>query len=109
MDQESSANASRSLTDIERRYSQTEKEALALVWACEKFHPYVYGVPFDLVTDHKPLEVLYGPRSKPCARIERWVLRMQPYKFKVKFEPGPSNIADTLSRLVGISNQAAVT
>ena len=72
-----------------------------LVWACEKFHPFVYGVPFDLVTGDKPLEVIYGPRSKPCARIERWVLRMQPYKFKVKYEPGPSNIADPLSRLVG--------
>ena len=92
--------ASRSLTSTETRYSQTEKEALALVWACEKFHPYVYGVPFELVTDHKPLEVIYGPRSKPCARIERWVLRMQPYKFKVKYQPGPKNIADPLSRLV---------
>ena len=74
---------------------------LALVWACEKLYPYVYGVPFDLVTDHKPLEVIYGPRSKPCARIERWLLRMQPYKFKVKYEPGLSNIAYPLSRLVG--------
>ena len=37
--------ASRSLTDTERRYSQTEKEVLALIWAWEKFHPYVYGVP----------------------------------------------------------------
>ena len=92
--------ASRSLTSTETRYSQTEKEALALVWACEKFHPYVYGIPFELVTDHKPLEVIYGPRSKPCARIERWVLRMQPYKFKVKYQPGPKNIADPLSRLV---------
>ena len=58
---------------------------MALEWAGEKFHPYVYGVPFDLVTDHKPLEVIYGPRSKLCAHIERWVLRMQPYKFKVKY------------------------
>ena len=92
--------ASRSLTSTETRYSQTEKEALALIWACEKFHPYIYGVPFELITDHKPLEVIYGPRSKPCARIERWVLRMQPYKCKVKYQPGPKNIADPLSRLV---------
>jgi len=33
---------SRSLTDCERRYSQTEREALALVWACERLHPYIY-------------------------------------------------------------------
>ena len=63
--------ASRSLTETERRYSQTEKEALALIWTCEKFHPYFYGTPFELVTDHKPLEVIYGPKSRPCARIER--------------------------------------
>ena len=92
--------ASRSLTETERRYSQTEKEALALIWACEKFHPYIYGTPLELVTDHKPLEVIYGPKSRPCARVERWVLRMQPYKFKVRYQPGPKNIADALSRLV---------
>ena len=70
--------ASRSLSECERRYSQTEKEALGLVWSCERLHAYVYGMKFDLETDHKPLETIYGPRSKPCARIERWVLRMQP-------------------------------
>ena len=92
--------ASRSLTETERRYSQTEKEALGLVWACEKFHPHVFGVPFELVTDHKPLEVIYGPRSKTCARTERWVLRMQPCKLKIRYAPGRKNIADPLSRLV---------
>ena len=46
--------ASRSLTECERRYSQTEKEALALVWAWERYHAYIYGMRFDLVTDHKP-------------------------------------------------------
>ena len=71
--------ASKSLSTCERRYSQTEKEALGVVWAMEKFHPYLYGKDFELLTDHKPLEVIYGPRSKPSARIERWVLRLQPY------------------------------
>jgi len=55
---------------------------------------------FDLVTDHKPLEVIYGPRSKPCARIERWVIRLQPYDFRVVYAPGQSNVADPLSRLL---------
>ena len=94
------AYASRSLTSVERRYSQTEKEALGLVWACERFHAYLYGIEFELVTDHKPLEVIYSPRSKPCARIERWVLRLQQYKYKVIHIAGKANIADPLSRLL---------
>uniref|UniRef100_A0A9J7X3J8 Reverse transcriptase RNase H-like domain-containing protein n=1 Tax=Cyprinus carpio carpio TaxID=630221 RepID=A0A9J7X3J8_CYPCA len=92
---------SRSLSDCERRYSQTEREALALVWACERLHPYVYGRQFDLVTNHKPLELIYGPRSKPSARVERWVLRLQPYNFKVVYVSGKENIADPLSRRLG--------
>ena len=59
--------ASRNLTDVERRYSQTEKEALALVWACERFNLYVYGRDFELETDHKPLECIYKSTSKPSA------------------------------------------
>lgn len=92
--------ASRSLTDVERRYSQTEKEALGIVWACEKYHMYLYGVEFELETDHRPLEVIYSRKSKPpSARIERWVLRLQPYNFTVKYRPGATNAADSLSRL----------
>ena len=98
--------AARSLTSVERRYSQTEKEALGLVWACETFHPYVYGLEFELVTDHKPLEVIYSPSSRPCARIERWVLRMQAYKFRIVHIAGKSNIADPLSRLVRTRTEA---
>ncbi|XP_053607193.1 uncharacterized protein K02A2.6-like [Plodia interpunctella] len=90
----------KTLTDCERRYCQTEKEALALVWAVEHFHIFLYGKDFELITDHKPLEVIFGPKSKPCARIERWILRLQSYRYKVVYKPGKTNIADPLSRLL---------
>uniref|UniRef100_A0ABD2X2W1 Reverse transcriptase domain-containing protein n=1 Tax=Trichogramma kaykai TaxID=54128 RepID=A0ABD2X2W1_9HYME len=79
------AYGSKSLTDCEKRYCQTEKEALALVWAVEHFDIYLRGKDsFDLISDHKPLQVIFRPKSKPCARIERWVLRLQSYNFKIK-------------------------
>lgn len=94
------AYASRSLTAPEINYAQTEKEALALVWATERFHYFLFGRYFELITDHKALETLFGPKSKPCARIERWVIRLMSYKFKVIYKPGKTNIADPLSRLL---------
>lgn len=93
------AYASRALSDVERRYSQTEKEALAIVWSCEHFHLYLYGNPFILVTHHKALEVTWNnPRSKPPARIERWGLRLQPYNFRVEYRKGADNPADYIFR-----------
>ena len=93
------AYTSRSLTDVEHRYSQTEKEALGLVWGCERFHMYLYGVEFTLLSDHKPLEVIYSTSYRASARIERWVLRLQPYKFTVQYVLRKQNITDPLSRL----------
>ena len=93
------AYASRALTPVEKRYSQTEKEALSIMWAVEHFHLYIYGSHITLITDRKPLEVIYGSAaSKPSARIERWVLRLQPYTFSVVYKPGKDNPADFLSR-----------
>lgn len=91
--------ASKTLTSTEQKYAQTEREALALVWACEKFHYYLYGKFFHLVTDHKPLVVIFGDRLKPSPRIERWKLRLMSYDFKIMYKPGKNNIADPLSRL----------
>ena len=92
------AYASRSLIKVEQRYSQTEKEALGVVFGCEKFHIYLIGIEFELDTDHKPLEVIYHPKAKPSARIERWALRLQQYQFKLRHRPGKTNPDDVLSR-----------
>ncbi|CAB3993229.1 Retrovirus-related Pol poly from transposon [Paramuricea clavata] len=89
------AFASRALNPVEQRYSQTEKEALAILWAWEHFHLYVYGSHFTVITDHKPLEQIHAnPRSRCSARLERWSLKLQRYDFTVKYQPGKSNPAD---------------
>ncbi|XP_055714231.1 uncharacterized protein K02A2.6-like [Phlebotomus papatasi] len=93
------AYASKSLSKTEQRYCQTEREALALVWAVEKFSIYLIGREFELETDHKPLEIIFKPQSRPCARIERWVLRLQSFRFRVIYKKGSLNVADSLSRL----------
>lgn len=91
--------ASRALTPVEQRYSQMEREALAIVWSCEYFHLYLYGAEFNMITDHKPLELIFNnPKSKPTGRIERWALRLQPYKYKVIYKAGKTNSADYMSR-----------
>ena len=91
--------ASRSLTATEQRYSQTEREALAVVWACEHLHLYIYGKPVTVYTYHKPLASVYGnPSSKPPERIERWALRLQLNQITVKYRRGEVNPADYLSR-----------
>lgn len=99
--------ASKSLTDCEKRFSSTEKEALAIVWAVERFKMYLLGMEFELETDHQPLVTIFGRHSRPCARIERWVLRLMAYRFKVIYCRGKTNVADALSRLTEDSNDAA--
>ena len=91
--------ASRALSAVEQRYSQTEREALAITWACEHFHIYIFGAPFTVFTDHKPLTSIFNnTRSQLSARIERWVLRTQTYDMTVIYIPSHDNPADYLSR-----------
>ncbi len=90
---------STTLSEVERRYSQVEREALAVVWACEKLHLYLAGSEFEIVTDNKAVELIFSnPRSQPKARIERWCLRLLPYNFTIVHKPGADNIADFISR-----------
>ena len=94
------AYGSRALTAVEMRYkSQLEREALAVVWACEYFHIYVYGAPVKIITDHQPLVTLYGnPSAKLPLRLERWCMRLLPYKPIVEYRRGKDNPSDYMSR-----------
>ena len=53
------AFASKSLTEVETRYANIEREMLAVVYGCERFHTYLYGRPITVHTDHKPLESIH--------------------------------------------------
>ena len=57
------AFASRTVTKSKRNYSQIEKEALGIVFGVQKCNKYLYGQPFHLFTDHKPLVTVLGPKT----------------------------------------------
>ena len=92
--------ASRKLSKVEQRYSQFEREALGVKWACQKFILYLSGIDFQVCTDHKPLLKVFSRRSKaPSARIERWLLFLQQFSYTIQHISGKQNHADVLSRL----------
>ena len=82
------AYASHSLSPVEQRYSQTEREAFSRVWASERFHFYIHDSQFDLVGGHKPMEVLLNGHGNPSPRIEHWRLRLQNYSLCIVYQPG---------------------
>ena len=95
------AYASRAMTSAEQNYAQIEKEMVAICFATSKFHQYVYGKPnVSVQTDHKPLEsILKKPLCKALPRLQRLMLRLQPYDLDVHYVPGKyMYLADTLSR-----------
>ena len=92
--------APRSLNSAERNYAQIEKELLAIVYGCTRFHQYVYGKKVRVETDHKSLEPLFKkPLFQALQRLQLVILRLQRYDLQVEYEPGKNlYIPDTLSR-----------
>ena len=77
-----------------------EKELLAIVYGCTKFHRYVYGTKVKVQTYHKPLEALFKkPLFQAPQRLQRMMLRLQRYDLQMEYKPIKNLlIADILSR-----------
>ena len=80
---------SRSLTDTEKKYPQIEKEALSCVFGVKKFHSYLCGHHFTLITDHKPLTTLFSEKKaispQASGRIQRWSLTLSAYEYEIQY------------------------
>ena len=94
------AFASKSFSDCEQRYANIEREMLAVVFGCERFHMYVYGKSFVIESDHKPLEMINLKNLAAAPqRLQRMFLRVQPYDFVLRYKPGKQMmLADAMSR-----------
>ena len=104
------AFASKTLSPTEQRYSCIERELLAVVYGVERFHTYLYGRAFNIITDHKPLLMITEkPLIAAPPRLQCMLIRLQGYNFKMSYQPGKDNIlADSLSRLPSNHNKNTV-
>lgn len=96
--------ASATLSQAQRNYAQVDREALAVVFALSKFHRFLWGREFTLVTDNSAISrIFHQDKNLPIRtgeRLQHWATLLQPYNYKLVHRKSELNtVADALSRL----------
>ena len=85
--------SSRALRGYEKRYAQIEKETISIVFGVERFHEYLHGHRFIIISDHKPLKSIFNRSKISCSpRIEQFFLFLQKYDFELQYSPGKNMV-----------------
>jgi len=96
--------ASNSLTETQKKYAQIDKEAYAIIFGVKKFHQFLFGNHFTLVTDHKPLTQIFNPQkglpAYSAMRMQHYAVFLQAFHFNIKYRKSQDHgNADGFSRL----------
>ena len=87
------AYASKALNQTQQNYAQIEKELLAVLFACKRFHQYIYGKKALVESDHKPLEAIFQkPLSQAPPRLQKMLMQLQEYDLDLRYKKGTEMI-----------------
>lgn len=96
--------ASNSLTETQKKYAQIDKEALAIIFGGKRFHQFLYGNRFTLLTDHKSLAQIFNPQkglpAYSAMRMQHYAIFLQGFNFNIKYRKSKEHgNVDGFSRL----------